>query len=208
MVIILLLLAPLMVISNLLTFIVDPTLSFRCAWDQISTYDSERTISFALLAASILILTVGGYASSIMAIYSDPCRASSLGGEEKDNLKREIMRRNRRRRQQHRENNSPHHRDQSRHHGDNRSRHHRDHRRNQPRHFYIPWRRILVPLIDGLHKSFFWQLSRLAFYFTFGITNLVTAWIAVSPAKRWSTSFGQIMPLILLVTTLPPVFEV
>ena len=40
-----LLLAPMLVISNLPTFVLDPSLSFRCAWNGIPSYDREQTLN-------------------------------------------------------------------------------------------------------------------------------------------------------------------
>lgn len=89
MVVLLVLLAPILVISNLPTFIFNPSLSVRCAWGQISTYDPQKTRNFALVAASAMILVVTGYGSRILALYTRiPRRRSRLGGRHKADLLR------------------------------------------------------------------------------------------------------------------------
>jgi hypothetical protein len=50
MTVLLILLAPLLVLSNLPSFMFDPSLSFRCAWEQIPTYDRATTRDFSFVA--------------------------------------------------------------------------------------------------------------------------------------------------------------
>ena len=175
MVVLLLLLAPILVLSNLPSFIFDPSLSFRCAWNQISTYNRAQTRNFALVAASAVIMTIGGYTSRIIAIYKPIRRRSRIGRRWKRKLIHGIKR--------------------------------REARGHWPRRLKIPWRLVLYQLIQGLKESFLWQLMWLAFYFTFGMTSLVRAWIIVPPLQQWSLSFGQLVPIILLVSALPPAYD-
>jgi ABC-type multidrug transport system fused ATPase/permease subunit len=64
-----LLLAPILVISNLPTFVLDPSLSFRCAWDGIPSYDREQTLNFALTAALALAMVIRGYNRAFRLLY-------------------------------------------------------------------------------------------------------------------------------------------
>lgn len=175
MIVLLILLAPILVLSNLPSFIFDPSLSFRCAWNQISTYDRAKTRNFALVAASAVILTVGGYASRIIALYKPITRHSRIGRRWKHKLIYGIKR--------------------------------LEARGRWPRHTKIPWRLVLYQLTQGLKESFLWQLMWLGFYLTFGITSLVRAWVIVPPLQQWSLSFGQLVPVVLLVFALPPVYD-
>jgi len=178
MVVLLILLAPILLLSNLPTFIFDPSLSFRCAWNQISTYDRGKTRNFALVAASAVIMTVGGYGSRIIALYRPVRRRSRLREGWKDKIAPIIKR--------------------------------CEDGGHRPEHIRISWRswrHIQFQLIQGLRESFLWQLMWLAFYLTFGITSLIFAWRLVPPLEQWSLSFGQLIPLVTLISALPQAYD-
>jgi hypothetical protein len=61
--------------------------------------------------------------------------------------------------------------------------------------------------MQGLKESFLWQLMWLGFYLAFGITSLVRAWVIVPPLQQWSLSFGQLVPVVLLVSVFPPAYD-
>ena len=56
-----LLLAPMLVLSNLPMFMLDPSLSFRCALDEISSYDRKATLNFSFTAALAIVMVISGY---------------------------------------------------------------------------------------------------------------------------------------------------
>jgi hypothetical protein len=178
MVSLLVLLAPVLLLSNLPTFMFDPSLSVRCAWNQISTYDRDKTRNFALVAASAVIMTVGGYGGRIIALYRPIRRRSRIGERWKRKMTRDIRRLEARGRWPKR-------------------------RRISWRH----WRHVQFQLIQGLRESFLWQLMWLAFYLTFGIISLIFAWTLVSPLEQWSLSFGQLLPIVTLVSALPLTYD-
>jgi hypothetical protein len=178
MIVLLVLLAPLLVLSNLPSFIFDPSLSFRCAWDQISTYDRGMTRDFGILAASVLITTVGGYGHRILSVYRPVRRRRWIKLRWKRKMERRI-------RHTERQGLSPARRDLS----------------------WQSWRRVQLQLFFGLQESFLWQVLWLVFYLTFGITSLIFSWSLVPPRDQWSVSFGQLVPLATILFIIPSAYD-
>lgn len=58
-----------LVISNQPTFVIEPSLSFRCAWDGILSYGREQTLNFALTAALALAMVIRGYNRAFRLLY-------------------------------------------------------------------------------------------------------------------------------------------
>ncbi|KAN0098449.1 hypothetical protein V8E51_014112 [Hyaloscypha variabilis] len=77
-ILLLLLLAPILVLSNLPMFILDPSLSFRCAWDEISSYDRKTTLNFSFTAGLALMMVINGYARAFNLLYPQSATSSWL----------------------------------------------------------------------------------------------------------------------------------
>ena len=169
----LVLLVPLLVLSNLPVFIFDPSLSFRCAWNQIPSYNSEQIRNFSLLAASAVVTIITGYGSTILTLHSRTIHRYDLGVRLRDGL-------------------------------DTGS---RESELYSPDLSLMPWPLLLVKLLQHLRVSFLWRLLWLAFYLTFGITALIFSWKLIPPLEQWSVSFGQLVPLILLISIFPPAYD-
>jgi hypothetical protein len=50
-------------------FILDPSLSFRYAWDEISSYDRKTTLNFSFTAGLALMMVINGYARAFNLLY-------------------------------------------------------------------------------------------------------------------------------------------
>lgn len=194
-----LLLAPMLVISNLPMFILDPSLSFRCAWDEISSYDRKATLNFSFTAALTVMMVIGGY----NRVFNLPKSKTSSS---------QLIEPKRRRRSF---NNSLFNliptptqlyayekfvlavwiKDRI------------DGIQQLREHPPIPWRVLWLESLRELLQSFLWQLMWLMFYYTFGISSLVVAWTLLPPLQQWSLSYGQLLPVFALVFTFPPLYD-
>ncbi|KAK3311728.1 uncharacterized protein B0T15DRAFT_490321 [Chaetomium strumarium] len=68
-------------------------------------------------------------------------------------------------------------------------------------------RDFLRILLGDLADSFFWELSWLVFYFTFGLTSLLVSWTALPPLSQWELSFGQLIPIFSLLFFATPAYD-
>ncbi|KAI5456953.1 hypothetical protein BGZ63DRAFT_81469 [Mariannaea sp. PMI_226] len=62
-------------------------------------------------------------------------------------------------------------------------------------------------LLEDITESVCWDFVWLTFYFTFGLTSLITSWAALPPLSQWSLSFGQLVPIFLLLFFLTPAYD-
>jgi hypothetical protein len=69
------LMAPILVINNLPMFMLDPFLSFQCAWDEMLSYDRRATLNFSFIAALAHMMVISGYSRAFNM--SHRCNMSS-----------------------------------------------------------------------------------------------------------------------------------
>ena len=221
-----LLLAPILVISNLPTFVLDPSLSFRCAWNGIPSYGREQTLNFALTAALALAMVIRGYSRVFRLLYRNRAAEEQAAEEravrnqaEEEQAEEERIVREQTAKEQATEKRTVREqaaKEQSTEEqaalpldplrkfelaiwieGSNR----------QPESLRISWRVLLLESLWEVEQSFFWQLMWLMFYYTFGITSLVIVWMLLPPLEQWSLSYGQLVPVVLLVFAFPPLYD-
>jgi ABC-type multidrug transport system fused ATPase/permease subunit len=211
-----LLLAPILVISNLPTFVLDPSLSLRCAWNGIPSYNREQTLNFALTAALALAMVIRGYSRAFRLLYRN--RAAEEQAEEERTVREQAAKERATEKRTVRDQAA---KEQS---TEERSTEEQaalplDPRRKfelaiwiedsnrQPESPRISWRVLLLESLCEVEQSFFWQLMWLMFYYTFGITSLVVVWTLLPPLKQWSLSYGQLVPAVSFVFAFPPLYD-
>ncbi|KAE9378830.1 hypothetical protein N431DRAFT_460155 [Stipitochalara longipes BDJ] len=194
MLVLLFLLAPILLVSNFPTFIVDPAFSVKCAFSQFSMYGSTATTIFGLQAALILNLVIGGYIRRMIDVFRRSRRPQNQYKTAPSSMFTKVIR-------------------------------------------TIPemlWRaevgrkierrwvvnsianeelnslhtmKAIWLLIGELRASYLWEIIWLAFYYNFGIVSVIFTWTTLPPLSQWSLSFGQLVPIMLLVFGLVPLYS-
>jgi hypothetical protein len=67
--------------------------------------------------------------------------------------------------------------------------------------------KVVSYLLGELRASYLWELTWLAFYYKFGITSVVITWNTLPPLSQWPLSFGQLVPITLLLFGLAPIYS-
>lgn len=251
-----LLLAPILVISNLPTFVLDPSLSFRCAWDGIPSYDREQTLNFALTAALALAMVIRGYNRAFRLLYRNRAaeeqaaeeravrkqateeqvaeeqavrnQAEGEQSEEKRTVREQAAKEQATEKRTVREQAAKEQATEKRTVREDAAKEQSTEEQaalpldplrkfelaiwikdcsRQPESPRISWRVLLLESLWEVEQSFFWQLTWLMFYYTFGITSLVVAWTLLPPLEQWSLSYGQLVPVVSFVFAFPPLYD-
>lgn len=184
----LVLLAPLLLLSRFPSFVFEPRMSVKCACRRLLTYEPEHNASFVLQSVLLLMLVLGGYGRRVIELVR-PRRTELergnwlteliLSEDEAVVLKLEVDFRKAL------------------------ALRWLEHPRPSLRGIWLFYRLA----VGELKQSFLYEIIWLAFYYTFGITNLVVTWTILSPLTQWSLSFGQLAPLALLVMCLMPLYD-
>ena len=67
-------------------------------------------------------------------------------------------------------------------------------------------RQIRRHLFRELSISYLWELVWLAFYYNLGITSTIVTWSRLPPLSQWSLSFGQLVPISLFLFNIIPMY--
>ena len=184
----LVLLAPLLLLSRFPSFVFEPRMSVKCACGRLLTYEGGHNASFVLQSVLLLMLVLGGYGRRVVELVRPrrtelergnwltelfPSEEEAVVVETEVNLRKGLA---------------------------------------------LAWLERPRPSLRGiwlfyrlavgeLKRSFLYEIIWLAFYYSFGITSLVVTWTILSPLSQWSLSFGQLAPLALLVMCLMPLYD-
>ncbi|CZR65688.1 uncharacterized protein PAC_15588 [Phialocephala subalpina] len=191
MIVLLILMAPILLISNFPSFIIDPALSVRCAFSRFSKYGATTNTVFGMQSAMIIYLIVGGYTRLMMDVFFRSRRPPRQDEDDRGLVKRVPGRI--------REKLS-------------RAKYQQNCDRRPIITSILRGERLYTTkgiwyLVDELRASYLWELIWLAFYYNFGITSVVVTWDTLSPLSQWSLSFGQLVPITMLVFGLVPIYS-
>ncbi|KAH7408025.1 hypothetical protein BKA64DRAFT_667927 [Cadophora sp. MPI-SDFR-AT-0126] len=189
MLLLLVLMAPILLISNFPTFIIDPSLSVKCAFKQFTKYGSLVTLIFGLQATLILDLVISGYIRRMIDVFrqskrlrnhttTSPTLLKSVLNIIPDKLSRAEAWREREKRQI------------------------VEHELSS-----LETMTAIRLLVAELRASYLWELFWLSFYYNFGIASVVLTWTTLPPLSQWSLSFGQLIPIMMLVFGLVPIYS-
>jgi len=194
MLVLLVLMAPILLVSNFPTFIIDPALSVKCAFNQFSIYGSAVTTIFGLQAALILNLVIGGYIRRMIDVFRRSKRPQSQNETSPISLLKKIIRTIPERLS-----------------GAEVQRKIKKRwvvtsiANEEPNSLHTT--KAIWLLVGELRASYLWEIFWLAFYYNFGIVSVVFTWTTLPPLSQWSLSFGQLVPIMLLVFGLVPIYN-
>ncbi|KAL2134417.1 hypothetical protein VTI74DRAFT_256 [Chaetomium olivicolor] len=182
------LLAPILLLSNFPAFLLEPAMSVKCACGQLLSSQRNWNVNFVLQSVLTVLVVVGGYSRRLIELVRGPKSPHGHGNwltalvpsqEEASTARAQLAK------------------DKA-----------KELERMANRRLYVPDLWPFFHIVESeIRQSFLWELIWLSCYYTFSISSLGFTWTVLPPLSQWSLSFGQLVPLALVIMSLMPLYD-